>query len=98
MMRGHNSPRFGHIHNNSATELCITRGQEAIVHFWQHTIGSKGQKVLDTLFVELQNPPKQVKFEGLPLNVVPLTRSSVHIKCSLPNDKFVSLSRREGQG
>jgi hypothetical protein len=81
--------------SNSATELCITRGQEAIVHSWQHSVGSKGQKVLDTLFVELQNPPKQVQFEGLPLNVVPLTRSTVQVKCSLPNDEFVSLSRSQ---
>ena len=83
------------IRSNSATELCITRGQEAIIHSWQHTVGTRGQKVLETLFVELQNPPKQVKFEGLPLNVVPLTRSSVQIKCSLPNDEFVSLSHSQ---
>jgi hypothetical protein len=81
--------------SNLATELCITRGQEAIVHSWQHSVGSKSQKILDILFVELQNPPKQVKFEGLPLNVVPLTRSSVQVKCSLPNDEFVSLSRSQ---
>ena len=64
------------IRSNSATELCITRGQEAIVHAWQSTVGSKGQRMLDTLFVELQNPPKKIQFEGLPPGVVPLTRTS----------------------
>jgi predicted XRE-type DNA-binding protein len=81
--------------SNSATELCITRGQEAIVHCWQSSTGAKGQRVLDTLFVELQHPPKNVQFEGLPLNVVPLTRSSVSVKCSLPNDEFIMISRSQ---
>jgi hypothetical protein len=80
---------------NSATELCITRGQEAVVHSWQTCIGKKGQVMLDTLFVELQNPPKKVQFDGLPLNVVPLTRSSVHVKVSLPNDEYLSITRSQ---
>ena len=83
------------IRSNSATELCITRGQEAIVHAWQSTVGSKGQRMLDTLFVELQNPPKKIQFDGLPPNVVPLTRTSAPIKCSLPNDEFIFLTRSQ---
>ena len=83
------------IRSNSATELCITRGQEAVIHAWQTSSGTKGQKMLDTLFVELQNPPKAIQFDGLPLNVVPLTRSSVHIKVSLPNDDYIYISRSQ---
>ena len=83
------------IRSNSATELCITRGQEGTVHCWQSTIGSKGQRVLDTLFVQLQNPPRSVQFEGLPKNVVPLTRTSTSIKCSLPNDDIISINRSQ---
>ena len=83
------------IRSNSATELCITRGQEAVIHAWQTSTGTKGQKMLDTLFVELQNPPKAIQFDGLPLNVVPLTRSSVHIKVSLPNDDYIYITRSQ---
>ena len=83
------------IHKNMATELCITRGQEAFVHSWQSTIGSRGQQVLDTLFVKLQNPPQPVQFEGLPLNVVPLPKSSVTVKCTLPNDNTIMINRQQ---
>jgi hypothetical protein len=83
------------IRTNTATELCITRGQEGTVHSWQTTKGSKGQLMLDTLFVKLSNPPKTVQFEGLPMNVVPLTRSSVTIECSLPNDEYIIISRSQ---
>ena len=83
------------IRTNAATELCITRGQEGTVHSWQLSIGSKGQSRLDTLFVKLQNPPQPVQFDGLPVNVVPLTRSTVSVKCSLPNDETLSISRNQ---
>jgi hypothetical protein len=45
------------------------------------------------LFVKLKNPPKTVKIDGLPENVVPLTRHSTATMCSLPNDDTISLSR-----
>jgi hypothetical protein len=83
------------IRNNSATELCITKGQEGIIHSWQSTIGSRGQRILDTLFVTLVNPPQSVKIDKLPENVVPLTRTSVNISCYLPDDSTVSLSREQ---
>lgn len=83
------------IRNNSATELCITKGQEATVHSWQSTVGSRGQRMLDTLFVTLVNPPQSVQIDGLPVDVVPLTRSSVHITCSLPDDTCISLNRNQ---
>jgi hypothetical protein len=83
------------IRNNSATELCITRGQEAFVHSWQSTVGSRGQQVLDTLFVKLQNPPQPVQFEGLPPDVVPLPKSYVTVRCTLPNDDTITVSRQQ---
>ena len=77
---------------NSATELCITKGQEATVHSWQSTVGSRGQRMLETLFVTLINPPQSVKIEGLPENVVPLTRTSAHINCMLPDDTSININ------
>jgi Helitron helicase-like domain at N-terminus/PIF1-like helicase len=83
------------VRNNSATELCITRGQEAVIYRWQSTAGSRGQQMLDTLFVKLVNPPQDVQFDGLPPNVVPLTRSTVSVRCSLPNDTSMTISRSQ---
>ena len=82
------------IRNNSATELCITKGQEATVHSWQSTVGSRGQRMLETLFVTLINPPQSVKIEGLSENVV-LTRTSVHITCMLPDDTSINLNKNQ---
>jgi len=83
------------IRANFATELCITKGQEGHVYGWQSTKGTKGQRVLDVLFVKLANPPSNVQFEGLPENIVPLTRSSSTIKASLPNDDIIFISRSQ---
>jgi hypothetical protein len=83
------------IRNNLATELCITKGQEATVHSWQSTIGSKGQRMLETLFVTLINPPQSVQIEGLPNNVVPLTRTNAHITCMLPDDTSLNINRQQ---
>ena len=80
---------------NVATELCITNGQEAIVVGWQSTVGQLNQQMLDVLFVKLKSPPKTVQIEGLPENVVPLTRSTVSITCKLPDGSQVSISRSQ---
>ena len=80
---------------NSATELCITKGQDAIVYDWQETKGSRGQRMLDTLFVKLINPPQTVQLDSLPENVVPLTRTTTNTQCVLPNDATVSISRSQ---
>ena len=79
--------------HNDATECCITKGAEATVVSWQTVKGPEGQTALDTLFVELKNPPKTVKIDGLPDNVVPITRHTTATMCYLPNDDEVSLSR-----
>ena len=47
----------------TATELCMTKGQEAVVHFWQAGKTSDGTAILDTLFVCLINPPSQVQLD-----------------------------------
>ena len=80
---------------NSATELCITKGQEATVYDWQATQGSKGQLMLDTLFVKLVNPPQNVQLENLPLNIVPLTRTITNTQCVLPSDETINISRSQ---
>ncbi|KAF8800807.1 hypothetical protein BYT27DRAFT_7116587 [Phlegmacium glaucopus] len=48
------------IRNNDATELCITKGQEAYVVGWDAIQGLQGQNVLETLYLELKNPPKLI--------------------------------------
>jgi hypothetical protein len=79
--------------HNDATECCMTKGAEGTVVSWQTTKGPEGQDVLDTLFVKLKDPPKTVKIDGLPVNVVPITRHTTATMCSLPNDDEISLSR-----
>jgi hypothetical protein len=78
---------------NEATELCMTKGQEAVVAGWHDSLGPAGQRILDTLFVRLIDPPKPVQLPGLPLNVVPLNRTSSPITCLLPDDTIVSIMR-----
>jgi len=83
------------LRHNDATECCITKGAEATVVSWQSIEGPEGQRVLDTLFVKLKNPPKTVKLDGLPENVVPITRHTTATMCLLPNDDVISLSREQ---
>ena len=83
------------IRNNDATELCITKGQEAYVVGWDAIDGPKGQKVLETLYLELKNPPKTIELPHLPRNVIPMTRMSKKIKCSLPNDREINIIRQQ---
>jgi len=83
------------IRNNFATELCITRGQEGYVCGWQSTLGSKNQRLLDTLFVKLKDPPKAIKFDDLPDNVVPIPKTSTSIEVSLPNDTKIRVVRSQ---
>ena len=83
------------IRANAATELCITKGQEGTVYAWQSGIGSRGQQVLDTLFVQLTNPPQNVKLDGLPENVVPIVPVSNSVECYLPDDSSILISRTQ---
>ncbi|KAJ7088937.1 hypothetical protein C8R44DRAFT_564465, partial [Mycena epipterygia] len=81
------------IRNNDATELFITKGQEGIVVGWQEATGNYGQKILDTLFVELVKPPQTVQIAGLPANVVALTKGTRKIYCSMLDDQMTHISR-----
>jgi Helitron helicase-like domain at N-terminus/PIF1-like helicase len=83
------------IRYNFATELCMTRGQEGYIHGWQSRIGKKNQLILDTLFIKLKNPPSEVQFEGLPLNVVPVYPTTNNIYASLPNDDRILIARTQ---
>jgi len=83
------------IGNNFATELCITRGQKGYVCGWQSTLGSKNQWLLDTLFVKLKDPPKAIKFNDLPGNVVPIQKTSTSTEVSLPNDTKIRIIRSQ---
>src|ERR1700733_13981265 len=73
----------------------MTKGQNATVYDWQVTQGSRGQCMLDTLFVKLMNPPQSVQLENLPLNVVPLTRTITNTQCLLPSDETINISRSQ---
>jgi hypothetical protein len=83
------------IRNNDATELCITKGQEAYVIGWDSIDGPDDKKVLETLYLELKNPPKIIELPHLPKNVIPMTRMSKKIKCSLPNDYEINIIRQQ---
>ncbi|KAH7908098.1 hypothetical protein BJ138DRAFT_1013461, partial [Hygrophoropsis aurantiaca] len=83
------------IRNNDATELCITKGQEARVVGWQSSVGNLGQDVLETLFVELCSPPSAVKIDGLPPNVVPISKTSHTITVTLNDDSEARIVREQ---
>ncbi|KAJ6618448.1 hypothetical protein B0H10DRAFT_1698108, partial [Mycena sp. CBHHK59/15] len=83
------------IRHNEATELCMTKGQEGKVVGWQEAIGSCGQTVLDTLFVELNNPPRPIKIDGLPVNVVAISKMPKKVWCQLPDDMVAHIIREQ---
>ncbi|KNZ77670.1 hypothetical protein J132_04489, partial [Termitomyces sp. J132] len=81
------------IKNNVATELCITNGQEGFVYGWIDGTGAAGQCILETLFILLDKPPQTVQLKGLPINVVSITQTNVHMKCRLPTDDIIYISQ-----
>ena len=83
------------IRNNEATELCITKGQEGFVVGWQSMIGPHDKMVLDTLFVELDKPPRLIQIPGLPDNVVPIVKDKKTIQCIFPSDDKASVDRQQ---
>ncbi|KAJ7733308.1 hypothetical protein B0H16DRAFT_1468145 [Mycena metata] len=83
------------LRSNDATEMCITKGQEAVVCGWHSIEGPMGQPVLETLFVRLVNPSKKIQIEGLPENVVPLVRTVTHITVLLEDDSLLSVLREQ---
>ncbi len=83
------------IRNNDATELCITKGQEGHIVGWKSEIGTRGQNILDTLFIKLDCPAKNINIEGLPENVVPLTKIKKSVKCTFPNGVSIPIRRSQ---
>jgi hypothetical protein len=82
---------------NEATELCMTKGQEGEVVGWDESTGPAGQRILDTLFIRLKNlkDGRTVQVPGLPVNVVPLCRTSTLVTCLLPDDTLLSIYREQ---
>lgn len=85
------------IRNNDATELSITKGQEAVVKGWTcHEIPNHpGRFALDILFVELVNTKRKIKVPYLDENIVPLTPTTTSLKAILPNDRTMRITRRQ---
>ena len=83
------------IRYNFATELCMTRGQEGFVCGWQSKNGSRGQLVLDTLFIKLKDPPTNIQLNGLPENVVPVYQTTTNVQITLPNDERYYITRSQ---
>lgn len=88
------------IRNNDATELNVTKGQEAVVRGWvsRAVPSAPDKQALEVLFVELLGPvvkKNPVNIPNLPQNTVPLTKISTSIKAVLPDDTFISVARHQ---
>ena len=73
---------------NEATELCVTNGQNGNVVGWTF-LEQDSRKYLQTLFVLLHKPSKPVKTDGLPVNVVPMTRTTTSIAVTFPDGSIL---------
>ncbi|KDR72200.1 hypothetical protein GALMADRAFT_1343753, partial [Galerina marginata CBS 339.88] len=82
------------IRHNDATELCITRGQDGVVWGWDSAELDDGKETLKTLFIKLNKPPRDVKFNGLPKNVVPIP-TAMHgpLAIRTPSGDYLSVKR-----
>ncbi|KAE9387583.1 hypothetical protein BT96DRAFT_837440, partial [Gymnopus androsaceus JB14] len=83
------------IRYNVVTEMSITKGQRAMVYAWHEGKGAFGQRVLDVLFVLLDNPPTSVHIKGFPCNVVPLIRRKTKAQVQLPDDTMLWITRNQ---
>lgn len=80
---------------NSATELCITRGQNAFVWNWVSSLGLWNQRMLDVVFVMLDKPLCEIKIPGLLVNIVLLVPRSESIGITLPNGGTLWVTRTQ---
>ncbi|KAL4259942.1 ATP-dependent DNA helicase [Pleurotus pulmonarius] len=80
---------------NFATELCMVNGQRGTVVGWDETIGTFGQRVLDVLFIHLTNPAKDVNIPNLPVNVVPIVKTTNKIQASTPSGHSFMIKRQQ---
>ena len=83
------------IKKNIATECCVTNGASAIVYDWTSSVMPDGKEVLETLFVQLVDPPRTIQLPGLPENVIPLSKSKHTIYYQLPSDKSIHIVRQQ---
>ncbi|KAK0502606.1 hypothetical protein EDD18DRAFT_1458732 [Armillaria luteobubalina] len=83
------------IRTNSATELCITKGQEGTMYAWTESVGTHGYAMLEVVFVQLIDPPSNMQVGDLPPNVVPVVCTSKTVVCNLPDDTTVKVSRTQ---
>ncbi|KAJ3487728.1 hypothetical protein NLI96_g3330 [Meripilus lineatus] len=82
---------------NEATELCATNGAEGIIHSWNEAVGPLGRKRLETVFVQLKNPPRNIKLPHLPVNIVPIPTASSAINIRLRDDKRTAIGRKQDE-
>ena len=80
---------------NQAVELNVTNGAEGTVVGWQSYPIGDNKFALDTVFILLTNPPSSVQLDGLPLNVVPISKQKVSITAVTPSGKPCLLSREQ---
>ncbi|KZP10041.1 hypothetical protein FIBSPDRAFT_759033 [Athelia psychrophila] len=80
---------------NEATECGVTKGAEAIVVGWHSSEMRENRPILDTVFVQLSNPAKDVQLEGLPVNVIPITRKTEDVLVVLGNGESISITRNQ---
>ncbi|KAJ3484804.1 hypothetical protein NLI96_g5383 [Meripilus lineatus] len=82
--------------HNEATEVCATNGAEGRIVGYHTRPGQHGKDAIQTIFVELMNPPKNIQIGELPVNVVPVNPSTKSITCPLgPNKSFVKVRREQ---
>ena len=79
------------IKHNEATELSVTNRQEANVIGWNSETDDDDRSYLQTLFVRLISPIKDVHLPDRPVNVVPITRSTLTIPVTFPNGDIRSI-------
>jgi hypothetical protein len=71
----------------------MTKGAQGTVAGWHSFEGPAGKTILETLFVRLTDPHKTVKIDGPKENVILIIRCTTAVKCTLPNDDNLSVSR-----
>ncbi|KZP05531.1 hypothetical protein FIBSPDRAFT_700891, partial [Athelia psychrophila] len=80
---------------NEVTECCMTNSANTVVVGWSADGDLANRPTLNTLFVELVNPTRNVQLEGLPLNVVPLVKRSDPVEVVLLNGNHLCITRKQ---
>lgn len=80
---------------NEATECCMTNGANAVVVGWSADGDLDVRPTLNTLFVELVRPTRNVQLEGLPPNVVPIVKRSEPVDVVLLNGNHIRITRQQ---